>query len=68
MPILPIAYPDFINMELPGVHVFIFSLSGKNFFPEVGGGGGGCVVSLGQGYFSSTPLTPDSLAFCESLT
>ena len=57
MPILPIAYPDFINMERPGVHVFIF-------FPE---GGGGVVVSLGQGYFSSTPLTPDSLAFCESL-
>lgn len=58
MPILPIAYPGFINMEQPGVHVFIFSLSG---------GGGGGVVSLGQGYFSSTPLTPDSLAFCESL-
>ena len=57
MPILPIAYPGFINMEQPGVHVFIFSLSG----------GGGGVVSLGQGYFSSTPLTPDSLAFCESL-
>ena len=35
MPILPIAYPDFINMEQPGVHVFIFSLSG--------GGGGVCV-------------------------
>ena len=34
MPILPIAYPGFINMEQPGVHVFIFSLSG-------GGGGGG---------------------------
>lgn len=62
MPILPIAYPDFINMELPGVHVFIFSQSGG------GGGWGVCVVSLGHGYFSSTPLTPDSLAFCESLT
>lgn len=36
MPILPIAYPDFINMERPGVHVFIF-------FPEGGGG----LVSLG---------------------
>ena len=61
MPILPIAYPGFINMERPGVRVFIFSLRGG------GGGGGGGVVSLGQGYFSSTPLTPNFLAFCESL-
>ena len=39
MPILPIAYPGFINMEQPGVHVFIFSLSGGG-----GGGGGGWSV------------------------